>query len=114
MQDETFMKSATIVFPHQLFEVHPACAQGRDVFLIEEYLYFSQYRFHKQKIAFHRASMKFYEHYLSEQLYPVHYIEADDERADCRNLVEYLKYNNFTDIHYVAVTDDWLERRIRK
>jgi deoxyribodipyrimidine photolyase-related protein len=87
MQDETFMKSATIVFPHQLFEVHPACAQGRDVFLIEEYLYFSQYRFHKQKISFHRASMKFYEHYLSEQLYPVHYIEADDERADCRNLI---------------------------
>lgn len=114
MQDETFMKSATIVFPHQLFEVHPACAQGRDVFLVEEYLYFSQYRFHKQKIAFHRASMKFYEHYLSEQLYPVHYIEADDERADCRNLMEYLKDNNFTDIHYAATTDDWLERRIRK
>ena len=113
MQDEQTMKPAVLVFPHQLFEENPACADGRDIFLIEEYLYFSQYRFHKQKIAFHRASMNFYKDYLQSLSYSVHYIEAHDERADCRKFIRYLKENNYTDIHYVITVDDWLERRLQ-
>lgn len=107
------MKSAVAVFPHQLFEMNPACAPGRDIFLIEEYLYFLQYRFHKQKIAFHRASMNFYKEYLQALSHTVHYIEAHDERADCRKFIRYMKENNYTDIHYVVTVDDWLERRLQ-
>jgi len=37
------MKEITIVFPHQLFEMHPACSKTRPVYLVEEYLFFNQY-----------------------------------------------------------------------
>ena len=61
------MENALLIFPHQLFESHPALEKNRDVFLVEEYLFFRQYNFHKQKLVFHRASMKFYESFLKDQ-----------------------------------------------
>ncbi|MFM2358985.1 MAG: hypothetical protein RLY16_978, partial [Bacteroidota bacterium] len=57
-------KTVKIVFPHQLFENNPLFLIEGTIYLIEEYLFFKQYNFHKQKIAFHRATMKFYENYL--------------------------------------------------
>ena len=53
-----------ILFPHQLFEETFFISKCDTIYLVEEYLFFKQYNFHKQKIAFHRASMKFYEGYL--------------------------------------------------
>ena len=47
-----------LVFPHQLFEHHELFERSDIVLLIEEPLFFSQYRFHKKKIILHRASMK--------------------------------------------------------
>ena len=58
------MNTTGIIFPHQLFKKNPAVAKGRPIYLIEEFLFFRQYNFHKQKILLHRASMKFYENYL--------------------------------------------------
>ncbi len=58
------MSSVSLVFPNQLFEDHPALSRNRRVILVEEFLFFRQYRFHIQKLTFHRASMKFYESYL--------------------------------------------------
>ena len=55
------MKEARIIMPHQLFENIDNLSIKTPIFLIEEILLFKQYNFHKQKIAFHRASMKFYE-----------------------------------------------------
>lgn len=54
------MNTATIIFRHQLFKTNPAVCAGRDVYLVEEFLFFTQYRFHQQKLMFHRASMKAY------------------------------------------------------
>ncbi|MFN5762377.1 MAG: cryptochrome/photolyase family protein, partial [Sphingobacteriales bacterium] len=50
------MASATLIFPHQLFEQHPALVEGDPVFLLEEYLFFKLYPFHKKKLILHRAS----------------------------------------------------------
>ena len=50
-----------IVFPNQLFEDSPLLENNYDIYLLEESLFFKQFNFHKQKIAFHRASMKYYE-----------------------------------------------------
>ena len=51
--------------PNQLFEDSVLLKNSNDIYLmIEEYLFFKQYAFHKQKIAFHRASMKAYEKHL--------------------------------------------------
>ena len=52
------MKKVNLVFPHQLFEEGPLLKNESEIFLIEEHLFFNQYPFHQQKIAFHRASMK--------------------------------------------------------
>jgi len=60
------MKTISIIFPHQLFADNPLLDKKRPLFLIEEHLFFTHYKFHKQKILFHRASMKAY----AEQLWP--------------------------------------------
>ena len=62
-----YMKVANLIFPHQLFEFNPLLKQKGIFFIVEEYLYFKQYNFHIQKLAFHRASMKFYEDFLSKK-----------------------------------------------
>jgi deoxyribodipyrimidine photolyase-related protein len=108
------MKTIHFVFPHQLFQ-HPSWIdQKATIYLIEEYLFFKQYPFHKQKIAFHRASMKSYESYLSSMGFEVCYVEAIEDRSDIRLLIAELKQEGITKISYIDPTDCWLENRIEK
>jgi deoxyribodipyrimidine photolyase-related protein len=108
------MKAATLIFPHQLFEQNPALAPQREVFLVEEFLFFRQYNFHKQKIKFHRATMKFYQSFLEQSGFGVNYIEAQDELSDVRRLVLHLQKQGVCEIHYCEVADNWLEKRLRE
>ncbi len=109
------MKQINIVFPHQLFEKSPLFKLKAPVYLVEEYLFFKQYSFHKQKIAFHRATMKRYEDFLNEEKYiKVHYIEATEIISDIRNLIPYLKEKGVTHINYIDPTDNWLQKRLDK
>ena len=55
---------ASIVLPNQLFEKSPLLLKRNKFFLVEEFLFFKNYKFHKQKLFFHRLSMKKYENYL--------------------------------------------------
>jgi deoxyribodipyrimidine photolyase-related protein len=82
--------------------------------MVEEWLYFRQYNFHKRKIAFHRASMKFYENYLQSKNIEVVYIDAFNELADVRKLIPYLKTQGVESFEYIDTTDYWLEQRINK
>ena len=108
------MKTTHLIFPHQLFH-HPSwIGQTASIYLIEEYLFFKQYTFHKQKIAFHRASMKSYESYLRSLGFEVCYVEAIEDRSDIRWLIAELKQNGIKEISYVDPTDCWLENRIEK
>lgn len=52
------MQEISLVFPHQLYEDHPAIHPSREVWFVEDALYFSQYKFHVQKLVLHRSSMK--------------------------------------------------------
>ncbi len=108
------MSSVSLVFPNQLFEDHTALKQDRKVILVEEFLFFKQYRFHKQKIMFQRASMKFYESYLKDKGFTVEYIESSDDRSDVRKLIPYLEQNGISTIVFTDPVDDWLERRLRR
>lgn len=108
------MGSVTLIFPHQLFRKHPSVSTGKTVFLVEETLYFNQFRFHKKKLVLHRASMKWYGNYLSAKGHAVEYIEAADRRCDVRKLVLYLASKGIRNINFAAPADDWLERRVRK
>lgn len=104
----------SLIFPHQLFQQHPAIAAGRPIVVAEEWLYFHQYAFHKQKLVLHRASMQFYLDYLRGRQFSVDYIEATEPTCDVRQLVPYLQGKGITAIHIASLTDDWLHRRLLK
>ncbi len=106
--------AVTLVFPHQLFQHHPALQKGRAVYLVEEWLFFRQYNFHRSKLLLHRASMQFYKSWLQENKYAVHYIETTVKENDCRQLVAALAKQKITDIHIAAVADDWLLKRMQQ
>ncbi|MDN3643762.1 cryptochrome/photolyase family protein [Lutimonas halocynthiae] len=108
------MKTTHLIFPHQLFQ-HPSWIDHTvPIYLIEEYLFFKQYPFHKQKIAFHRASLKSYESYLKSLGFEVCYVEATEDRSDIRLLIAELKQNGIKEISYIDPSDCWLENRIEK
>jgi len=107
-------KSINLIFPNQLFQNHPLLINGGDIYLIEEHLFFKEFKFHKQKIAFHRASMKSFQIYLEQNGAEVIYIESEDELSDIRNFHSEIKMKNITEINVVSPSDDWLERRIKK
>ena len=104
----------TIVFPHQLYKDHPAIAEGRQVILIEEALYFNQYNFNKQKLILHRASMQFYLAYLAKKNITVTYIEANNTTSGVASLLAWLSIKKVSAIHYVDTVDFWLEKKLNK
>jgi deoxyribodipyrimidine photolyase-related protein len=110
---------ATLIFPHQLFQQHPALDKGRQVFLIEDPLFFGDVRyplnFHKKKLIFHRASMKAYEDYLTSQGYDVIYLQYSSFKEDRRSNYLFVFFNKMriTTFHYADVTDFLLEKRIQ-
>ncbi|WP_290791393.1 cryptochrome/photolyase family protein [Flavihumibacter sp. UBA7668] len=107
-------KEAVIVFPHQLFEKHPAFSKSRLVIFIEEELFFKQYKFHQQKLIFHRASMKAFEDSLKAAGYSTIYIESTRKEADCRRIGHLLHIQNIEQLHICYLADNWLNRRIIK
>lgn len=106
--------NAGICFPHQLVEQNVLVTKCDTIYLVEEWLFFNQYNFHKQKISFHRASMKFYESYLQSKNINVVYIDSFNTLADIRKLISYLKTVGVTSFDYIETTDYWLEQRIEK
>ncbi|MDA7803855.1 cryptochrome/photolyase family protein [Crocinitomix sp.] len=105
-------KAINIIFPHQLFEESPLLKNGLDIYLIEESLFFRQYAFHKQKIAFHRASMKCYQDYLETKGLIVYYISTNNVLADIRTFLKEAQISGLTEINFIDPTDNWLEKRI--
>lgn len=103
---------ATIVFPHQLFLQHPALVKGQVVYLVEEWLFFHQYRFHKQKLLLHRATMQMYADYLTNQGYELCYVPATDNDCDIRKLLVTMAKARVRELHFVDVVDDWLRQRL--
>lgn len=106
------MHTVNLLFPHQLFEDSPLTADA-PFYLLEEALFFRQYTFHKQKIAYHRATMKGYAAFLEDQGHSVYYVEAQRPEADVRQWVRAMAANGTTCIHYIDPTDNWLEKRLR-
>lgn len=103
------MSLATLIFPHQLFELNPALQKDVPVFLVEEFLFFKHYNFHKQKLVLHRASMKHYAQELEAKGFKVNYVEAPEKESDIRTLVKSLSKKGITALIYVDTVDDWLE-----
>ncbi len=106
------MKEISIVFPHQLFEESPLLDVDTPVVLVEESLFFTQVKFHKQKLVLHRASMQFYKHFLENMNRDVSYIDAGRDTSDIRMLVADLAGKGIDHLHFIDPVDDWLKKRI--
>jgi deoxyribodipyrimidine photolyase-related protein len=116
------MKEAVLCFPHQLFKTNPLINKSRDIFLIEDSLFFgdAQYpaNFHKKKLVFHRTTMKYYEEYLSKKNYNVFYLEynkkyrEDINNGSIPNLFEELKKREIEKINILDPVDWAVEKRI--
>lgn len=102
---------AVVIYPHQLFKTHPALGAKSFVYLVEDPLYFTQYKFHVQKIILHRASMKAYAARLEKAGHQVRYVEYH-ELSQSRDIGTILQRDNVTSVTVCDVTDDWLERRL--
>lgn len=107
------MKEVGIIFPHQLFKNNPLLKLCKQFYLVEEWLYFKQYNFHKQKITFHRASMQFYFQYLKDEKITVRYIESKDKKCDVRQLIAHLNAKKINAIYCIDPVDDWLSKRLK-
>lgn len=106
---------AIVLFPHQLwFDLPEDVNEGTDVYLVEEHLFFAQYLFHKQKIAYHRATMKCYASSLERHGFSIHYIESCDERSDIRVLISKLKASGYDKLTLFEPDDFLLRKRIEK
>ena len=105
------LNSINIIFPNQLFEESNLILNNKKTYLIEEHLFFKQFNFHKQKLVFHRSSMKNYENYLLSKGIDIAYIETKNQESDIRIFLDKI---NVTEINIYHPEDNWLEKRIKK
>jgi len=104
----------SLVYPHQLFENHPALSLGRPIHLIEEPLFFGNdphwpLNFHKKKLILHRASLKSYEEKLQGQGFEVSYHQATHYQSLAQDLPP-----NLSRLHVCDPEDDVLMRRLKR
>ncbi len=104
---------ATVIYPHQIFSHNPVLEDIEKIFLVEEPLFFTQFKFHKQKLVLHRATMKFYENYLNERDFDVRYVEFD-ELEKTQDIAEILKDEDVEEVVFLNLVDDWVGTRFRE
>jgi deoxyribodipyrimidine photolyase-related protein len=105
------MTDATIIYPHQLFNDHPALAPGRPVFLVEEPLLMREFPIHRQKLLLHRLSIQAYQRKLTTLGYTTSLIPLT-ETSTTEDTFTTLVHQGYTTFHIVDTTDAWLEKRI--
>ncbi|MEI6263541.1 MAG: cryptochrome/photolyase family protein [Sphingobacteriia bacterium] len=106
------MNKVGIIFPHQLFENSILISTCDTVYLVEEWLFFKQYNFHQQKIAFHRATMQYYQSYLIKKGINVVYVHSPEPISEIQTLIAHLKSTGVESIEHIDTIDNWLEKRI--
>lgn len=72
------MDQIAIILPHQLFIDQPVIEKQRKIFLVEHPHFFTKFSFHKQKLIYHRATMKDYLERIKKSGFKAEYIECDD------------------------------------
>ncbi len=111
---------AALVYPHQLFRNHPALAKDREIWLIEDPLFFGNdphwpAAMHRQKLVLHRASMKAYAEELGADGHEVHYVEVPSgSKVGSAELLEKHLPKSIRTIHLADVADEILMKRFKK
>ncbi len=109
----------SLVYPHQLFEHHPALSSGRAVWLLEDPLFFGNdehwpLKFHVQKLVYHRASMSHWARERRVEGLRVTRVEAPEGATTSGRLLAAALPDAVRVLHVCDPVDDVLERRLRK
>lgn len=105
-------RTATLVYPHQLFPNAAQTLPASDTFWVEDPLFFQQYRFHRQKLMLHRASMKWhFDHAAIPKGSRKHYVDSTSLRSS-GDLVPILQNHRIQEAHLFDPEDDYLSRRL--
>ena len=96
-------KDIFVIYPTQLYE-NIDLIKKYNVFLVEDETYFTKYKFHKLKIAYHRATMKKYQDYLLSKKINVSYFNFNE------NYFIHLEKNNV--YIYDPIDHDVIEKNI--
>jgi deoxyribodipyrimidine photolyase-related protein len=97
-----------IILPNQLFPIKMLDKIFDKVILIEEPRYFTDFRFHKLKLVYHRASMKKYENEFKKYKINTSYIDFDNV-----TLSTYKTLNKDT-TYYFNPIDHQLNKKLEK
>ena len=108
------MKPINLIFPNQLFKKSELLSQDFIHFIIEETLFFNHYNFHKQKLFFHRCSMKNYYDFLKNKNFEVFYINSYEDNSDIRKFIKNQANNEVESIKCIDPEDNYLERRLKE
>jgi deoxyribodipyrimidine photolyase-related protein len=99
-----------LIFPTQLFNNIEFLKKYREIYLIEEPRYFSDFAFHKLKLAYHRATMKKYFDILIKKKDNIKYIEFNQVTKSF-----YLNIKNmFDSITIISIGDLKLEKKMKE
>ena len=107
-------KICSIVLPNQLFKESLFHKKHFKIFMVEEHLFFNQYKFHKQKISFHRATMKFYYDYLNKFGCDIEYVESFSKESNIQVLVEKINFLGYEIIEIYDPVDYLIGKRLKK
>lgn len=103
----------SLIFPNHIYEFNPCVKTHRKIVMIEDNLFFTGADFHKQKLVLHRATMKFYEKYLTKYGFDVEYIEFADYQT-LEDIFKVFSQRGIKTIHHVETVDYRLEIQMIK
>jgi deoxyribodipyrimidine photolyase-related protein len=106
------MSKGFIILPDQLFKSLPA-GKTAPILLVEDRRYFEDFNFHKKKLVFHRASLKYYQSFLEHKKYNVTYLD-DRTLSRSNGLGDCLKKYNFKQVSLYEPVDFELKARLEK
>lgn len=106
------MTGAFIILPIHLFKNIDAISKLKikKIIMIEEPRFFTDYKFHKLKLAYHRATMKYYYDYLKKSKFNVLYYEYNEVNKSLYNKL----LQTYDNIYYYESFDDVIETRMTK
>lgn len=106
------MPALRLVFPHQLFEEHLDADPDTEFVLVEDDLFFRQYRFHVQKLILHRASLRRFATRLTSAGFVVHHIDTNRDHPTGDQLAALLTRLDPDRVTWFDPVDDWLSQRV--
>lgn len=103
------MTDITLIFPDQLFLNHPCLASERQIYLVEEFLFYKVQPFHKQRLVLLRSAMRNYAEMLRKKRHEVIYISSKDLTYR-GSLFDMLGKKHIKNIYLTEFADEWLSQ----